>query len=134
MPSFSILGIFRDSGLYQKLEQLTNGRQFVLYGDPAYPLLPLLFRPYSSGALTAQQQMFNKNMSSVRQCVEWGFGKVVSEFAFLDFKTNQKLLLQDVPTMYKAGVLLTNCHTCLYGSQTSDYFNVAPPRLEDYLR
>eukprot|EP00697_Spironema_sp_BW2_P008062 gnl/Spiro4/22556_TR11125_c0_g1_i1.p1 gnl/Spiro4/22556_TR11125_c0_g1~~gnl/Spiro4/22556_TR11125_c0_g1_i1.p1 ORF type:complete len:160 (-),score=19.62 gnl/Spiro4/22556_TR11125_c0_g1_i1:29-478(-) len=30
-------------------------------------------------------------------------------------------------------VLLTNCHTCLYGSQTGDYFSLHPPALEVYL-
>nr|CAH7747687.1 unnamed protein product [Callosobruchus chinensis]CAH7747689.1 unnamed protein product [Callosobruchus chinensis] len=34
-------------------------------------------------------------MKPLRQAVEWGFGKVVNEFAFLDLKKNQKLLLQD---------------------------------------
>nr|CAH7747685.1 unnamed protein product [Callosobruchus chinensis]CAH7747688.1 unnamed protein product [Callosobruchus chinensis] len=38
-------------------------------------------------------------MKPLRQAVEWGFEKVVNEFAFLDFKKNQKLLLQDVGQM-----------------------------------
>ena len=29
--------------------------------------------------------------------------------------------------------ILANCHTILYGSQTSDYFDVPRPGLEDYL-
>ena len=29
--------------------------------------------------------------------------------------------------------ILTNCHTCLYGNQTSQYFDVMPPELENYL-
>ena len=33
-----------------------------------------------------------------------------------------------------AAVLATcNCHTCLYGSQTSTFFGLDPPELEDYL-
>ncbi|KAF0696435.1 DDE Tnp4 domain-containing protein [Aphis craccivora] len=72
-------------------------------------------------------------MSSVRQAVEWGFGKILTEFAFLDLKKNQKIHLQEVGKMYKVGVLSTNCHTCLYGSQGSNYFNILPPTLEQYL-
>ena len=34
---------------------------------------------------------------------------------------------------YPVANILTNCHTCLYGSQSSLYFNLAPPVLEDYL-
>jgi hypothetical protein len=51
----------------------------------------------------------------------------------VDFKKNQKLLLNDIETFYKSAVILTNCHTCLYGSQTAEYFNVMPPILEEYI-
>ncbi|XP_077548309.1 uncharacterized protein LOC144161524 [Haemaphysalis longicornis] len=90
------LGILKDSGLYFKLEQLVKDDYYVIYGDPAYPLQPLIMKPYGGFSLTAVQEAFNKGMSSVRQAVEWGFGKVVNEFAFLDFKKNQKLLRQQV--------------------------------------
>lgn len=93
----------------------------------------LILKPYCSRILTPEQVAFNRAMSSVRQAVEWGFGKVIIEFAFLDFRKNQKLLLQHVGQMYKVGVILTNCHTCLYGSQTGTYFNIVPPTLEQYL-
>lgn len=83
--------------------------------------------------LTAEQQQFNKSMSSVRESVEWVFGNIITNFAFLDFKKNLQLLLQPVGKYYLVGTIFTNCHTCLYGSQTSDYFNVQPPELEDYL-
>lgn len=103
-----------------------------MYGDCAYPLLELLLRPYTR-VLTPEQAIFNLRMSSVRQAVEWGFGKIVTQFAFLDFKKNQKLLLQDVVSMYKTATILVNCHTCLYSSQTAQYFNFDPPTLEEYL-
>ena len=72
-------------------------------------------------------------MSAVRICVEWGFGKVISNFAFMDFKKNLHIYLQPLGKMYFVAVLLTNCHTCLYGSQTGMYFNLAPPDLHVYL-
>ena len=64
--------------------------------------------------------------------VEWEFGKVVREFAFLDFKKNQKIFLQPVALHYFVAVLLTNAHTCMYGSQTSKYFGLDPPSVEEY--
>ncbi|XP_075526500.1 uncharacterized protein LOC142558232 [Dermacentor variabilis] len=127
-------GILQSSGLYAKLEKLVGPHQFVIYGDPAYPLKPLLMKPYGGSSLTTTQLEFNTSMSRVRQAVEWGFGKVISEFAFLDFKKNQKLLRQEVAHMYKAATILTNCHTCLYGSQVSQYFELHPPSLNEYLR
>ncbi|CAN8029526.1 unnamed protein product [Ixodes persulcatus] len=126
-------GILRESGLYTDLEVLMSPKPFVLYGDPAYPHRELLQRNFGGASLTVGQATFNYQMSRVRQSVEWGFGKVATEFAFLDFKKNQKLFLQQLPIMYKVGVILTNCHTCLYESQTSMFFSVAPPTLEEYL-
>lgn len=92
-----------------------------------------MLKPYSSRVLIPEQEIFNLRMSSVRQAVEWGFGKIIIEFAFLDFKKNHKLLLQDVVSMYKTATILTNCHTCLYSSQTAQYFDIEPPMLEEYL-
>ena len=64
-----------------------DGHIFSVYGDPAYPLgdgyiIPL----YRGGAISRNQMIFNKRMSAVRICVEWAFGKVLSLFAYLDFK------------------------------------------------
>lgn len=78
------------------------------------------------------QVQFNNNMKVLRIAVEWGFAKVIQQFAFIDFKKNQKLLLQDLENMFLVAALLTNCHTCLYGSQTASYFDIEPPTLEEY--
>lgn len=127
-------GIFRESGVYAKLERLTGNEDFVVYGDPAYPLRPLLMKPYGGSHLSPAQQAFNCGMSAVREAVEWGFGKVLAEFAFLDFKKNQKLLWQQVAAMYKVATILSNCHTTIYGSQVSSYFSLQPPKLQEYLK
>ena len=75
-------------------------------------------------------------MSKVRECVEWGFGKIVkivNLWAFLDFTKNQQLYSQPVATYYTVMGFITNCHTCLYGDQTSTFFECEPPTLEQYL-
>ncbi|XP_064643071.1 uncharacterized protein LOC135497238 [Lineus longissimus] len=104
-----------------------------LYGDPAYPLRDILVGPFKGAVLTDEQKEFNKRMSSVRQSVEWQFGEIVGIFAFLDYEKNLKLYLQPVGKLYVVGALLTNCHTCIKGSQTGIYFGVEAPTLEDYL-
>lgn len=122
--------------LYNQLQKCTvfEDEQFVIYGDPAYPLVELIIKPYSTRNISPEEALFNMNMSSMRQAVEWGFGKTISIFAFLDYKKNQKLLLQDLESMYFAATLLSNCHTCLYESQASKYFNIKPPSLAEYLQ
>ncbi|KAK7864355.1 hypothetical protein R5R35_007921 [Gryllus longicercus] len=127
--------MLRDSGLYEQLLQTAvfPDKQYVIYGDSGYPIRQLLLRPFQGRNISEDQQSFNAAMSGLRQSVEWGFAKVVNDFAFIDFKKNQKLLLQDVGSMYKTAVLLSNCHTCLYGSQVGSFFNTQPPSLEEYL-
>lgn len=72
-------------------------------------------------------------MSSVRVSVEWGFGKIIRYWAFVDFAKNQKLYLQRIGKIYVAGAFLANVHTCLRGSQTSSFFAMTPPTVEQYL-
>lgn len=129
-------GMLAESGLLPLLQQTmnkANGEAYCLYGDPAYPLSHHLQAPFRSANLTAEEQLFNKDMSSVRQCVEWGFEKVVNNFAFVDFRKNLKLFQQPIGKYYILAHLFANFHTCLYGSQTTTYFNLEPPSLEEYL-
>jgi nuclease HARBI1 len=86
----------------------TNGEPMQIYGDPAYGIHQYILSPFRGVNLSAEQREFNKLMSSVRECVEWQFGKIIQEFAFLDFKKNLKLWLQPVGRYYLIGGLLTN--------------------------
>ncbi|KAG0442906.1 hypothetical protein HPB47_015497 [Ixodes persulcatus] len=76
--------MLRGSLRFQRLRRLVQGHSYVLYGDPAYPMGPLLLKPYETTGTTAAQLHFNKEMSTVRQAVEWGFRKIVAEFAFVN--------------------------------------------------
>ena len=110
-----------------------SGEPYVLYGDPGYTLSRNILTPFRGAHLTAEEQEFNKSMSRVRISVEWGFGKICPYFPFLDFKKNQKILLQPVGKYYLVASILINCHTCLYGSLAGTFFGVDPPSLEAYL-
>ena len=59
--------------------------------------------------------------------------KLLKYFDFLEFRKNQKVLLQPIGKYYAVGVLLINCHSCLYGSVTASYFCIPPPDLHTYL-
>ena len=128
--------MLRESTLLHRLQQNFNrpdGTTYQLYGDPAYPVSPYLLAPFGGAARTEDQNAWNKKMSRVRQSVEWGFGNVVRKFAFLDYKKNLKIYLQPVGVYYVVGVLLVNCHNCLYSNIISQFFDCDPPVLEDYL-
>ena len=123
------------SSLSAKLRRFVqpDGEPYVIYGDPAYGITQNIISPFRQAHLTDDEQEFNTKMSKVRTCVEWGFGKICQNFAYLDFKKNLKILLQPVGKYYLVACILINCHTCLYGSQTTTYFNLEPPSLETYL-
>ena len=116
--------LLRLSGLMDQLEEkqwtTADGLFFALYGDPAYPIRDYPLSPFKGAHLTEEESAFNQAMSSVRECVEWEFGKILNIFAFLDYKKNLKIYLQPVAKYYLIGALLANCHTCIYGNQTSD--------------
>ena len=130
-------GMLTDSGLLNKLQQHSfdsNGNPLCIYGDPAYPLRVHLQTGFRGANLTAQQRDWNKYMSQVRVSVEWLFGDIINFFKFLDFKKNLKVGLSAVGKMYLVCALLTNAKCCLYGSQTSRYFGLEPPLLEEYFQ
>ena len=125
-----------DSNLLNELRQMMVriGSTYCIYGDPAYPLSPVLQCPFRGAALTVNQRLFNRDMSAARVTVEWLFGIVLRDFAFLDFKANLKLWLSPIAIYYKVAVLLTNCLTCLNGgNQVSMLFGMSPPSIEEYL-
>lgn len=130
--------LLNESGLlnYMETHYNVNGQPLCVYGDPAYPQRPHLQRPFLGQHLTPQQQQFNTGMSSVRQCVEWGFGKIIENWAFLDFKKNLKILMSPVGKLYIVGAILTNCLTCMYpwSGGLVNYFEIDPPSIEEYLQ
>jgi nuclease HARBI1 len=129
----AILGL---SGLKEELNELPKigCENLVVYGDPGYSNQKFIKVGYKNHTkLTEQQKQFNADMSALRVSVEYGFGKIVQQFAYLDFKKNQQLLLQNLRMQYLVAAFLVNCQSCLKGNQTSLYFNCIPPTIEGYV-
>ena len=127
--------MLRESGLLQNLEDYAispAGVPMCIYGDLAYPLRQQLMAPFRNVPLKDNMQAFNKSMSSVRVSVEWLFGDVTRSFKFLDFKNNLKIGLSCVGKMYIVSILIRNAITCLYGNQTTKFFNMDPPTIQEY--
>lgn len=74
-----------ESNLLQDVEA-GDISEYCLYDDPAYPLRPVLMAPYRGAVISSEKQHFNTSMAKLRQAVEWGFQKVISNLAFLDLK------------------------------------------------
>ena len=69
-------------------------------------------------------------LSEVRVSVEWLFEDIIDFFRFLDYRKNLKIGLSSVGKMYLVFDLLRNAIT--YGNQTSEFFDLETPTLEEY--
>ena len=81
----------------------------------------------------AQQEAAYRQLSNHRICVEWRFAEIVNLWGFLNHTKNLKVFLQPIGMMYRVMGFLTNCHTTLYGSETTTHFNCKPPTLRENL-
>lgn len=125
--------MLKDSGLMRDLQQHVHGGQpMCLYGDPAYPLWVHPQGHFRFGVLSEEMKAYNTAMGTVRSSVEWLFGDIVNYVKFLDLKKNLKLGLSSIGKMYIVSALLQNALTCLYGINTSTFFDLDPPSLEEY--
>ena len=93
----------------------------LFYGDPAYPLSPFIQKAFSNAGITPLQQSFNTHMSSARQTVEWRFGEIVTLWAYVDYKKQQKIGVQAVGLHYKVAAF-TNCRTIIRGGNKTSMF------------
>lgn len=79
----------------------------------------------------------NYALKSVRISIEWNYGATATDFAYL--KNTDKLRLMEssnVTKVYTVATLFRNFKVELYGSQTSNYFNLVPPSdfIEKYIK
>ena len=123
-----------DSGLLRDLEHYAHvdGRPMCVYGEPAYPDRVHLQAPFRNRPLTAEMEAFTKSTSRVRVTVEWLFGDIVNCFRFLDFKKNLKIGLSSVGKLSVVAAILRNALTCMQPNNTSKFFELKPPTVEEY--
>ena len=103
-----------------------------MYRDPAYLHRVHLQSPLREPVLTDDMKLFNASMNACRISVEWLFGDVINYYKFLEYEKNLKIGMSSVGKMYVVCAILRNVLTCLYGNQTSEYFQLKPPTLEEY--
>ena len=133
------LEVFEDSKLNESLEAVQHdmAHKFVSYGDSIFPNLSCCKSKHRGDnliPLTQQEIAQNNGMGSVRICNEWHYGFTANLFPRSKHKSSIKILQNmNVSLVYFVCTLLRNARVCLYGCQTSRYFDCMPPSLEEYL-
>eukprot|EP00644_Phytophthora_capsici_P014658 jgi/Phyca11/128795/e_gw1.78.45.1 len=125
--------MLRESGLMGLLEANPLFHNKLIFGDPAYGCTNVFCSPFKGCRVDAPEQAVNAAMSKVRVTVEWSYGEITRYFSYLDFKRHQQSGQTPVATLYKIGVLFTNCITIARGkNNNSKYFNCRPPTFDEY--
>ena len=107
--------ILRKSSLVEFLQQNPLFIGYVILGDSAYPNNDVMVSVFKGRQLPAAAERFNSVMCPIRTCVEWGYGKIVQYWAFVDFKKQMKIQRVRVEAMWHVAVFLTNALTCARG-------------------
>lgn len=101
----------------------------MLVGDPAYPLLQWLLKPYT-GTLTRSEESFNCNLSSARVCIENAFGRLKGRWRCLAKRADISISI--VPKVVVACAILHNfCekqkeHYCSAWNENEEIRNIFP--------
>ena len=90
--------VLANSSIYEKINDgkllcgpVQDGIRLFLFGDSAYPLRPWLMKPFPhSGALSAQQNLYNYRMCRGRVVVEITFGRLKARWKRLS-KQNEAM-------------------------------------------
>ena len=129
-------GLLSESRLESKWKekgQGYGGRQLVIYADPAYAEGEVIMSGRKEVyTLPPLEQQLNHEMARYRQAIEWTFGKIYQNWHAFTLSDQQHLYLSPIGLLFAVACIFTNAHTCLYGSQTSQYFDLAPPTSEEY--
>lgn len=129
------LEVMNTSQLNARLEavQQGHGGLYALYGDGIFQLDSCILRSHVGDNLTPRQIQENRAMKKVRISIEWNFGLTAKLYKYTTSWRDMKLRGNaDVKDYNLVSTLLRNAHVCLYGCQTSNYFNCVPPTLEAF--
>jgi len=126
----------RQSNINDLLAAVMVGRtQCRIYGDSAYIVLSSshIRARHCNAVNTDRETLENKVMSSCRETIEWDYGDVGRYFPLANCKEVLKMRNMPVEAMYLTAMLLRKALNTINPSNTSQYFHLNPPKLEEWL-
>ena len=133
------LTLLRESNINNRLRDLQIGSpvQLNIYGDSIYPRLSHLKSSYRhEGALDWMHEE-NRRYAKVRISIEWNYSITANLYKYLQNENKLKILGSNYTAkVYTVATIMRNCHVALYGSETSNYFDLVIPDsfLEKYMQ
>ena len=135
---FTDVMAWRDCHVRHQLDILAEDRadnnlpNLKLYGDKIFTTCALITAAFSLrfGPLTPWMTTMNRMMSPIRVSIEWCYGKIIARHKHADYR--QKIQESAVAKQYYLAALFANAHTCLYGCQSTTFFSMAPPTVQQY--
>jgi hypothetical protein len=126
--------LLKESGLVSIFENSPALEGYHVFGDMGYTNNSWILSPFKGINIDGDQAKWNKLCRHVRIVVEWGFGNLQRKWAHLTFKPAMKVFLTPTSKMYITAAFLCNIHNCLHPNQVAQYFDLAPPPLEEYVQ
>jgi hypothetical protein len=123
------LKLLGQSRVNAKLRDLQLGRpypeQLKIYGDSMYPKLSHLRSSYQNAVNTPMQIAENRALTKTRVSIEWNYMVTGNLYGIIRQKNKLRIMGNaGVKKLYTVCTIMRNCHVALYGSQTSNYFNL----------
>ena len=114
--------------------QLGQAMQYAVYGDSAYQHCRLshVRARHNYDNMTLLELAENRVMSSVRETIEWSYKDMGQLFPLLNYDKVLKMRSMPVGKMYHACMILKNCINCMRYNETSQFYHLNPPSLEEY--
>jgi len=97
---------------------------------------PLHFKVIGDSAYTNTDVIVTgggRGLAAIREPIEWNYKDLKTLWKYLDYRHVLKLRNQPVGKFVFVCMLLRNAHVTMYGSQTSEYFNVRAPTFEHWV-
>jgi nuclease HARBI1 len=132
----SDLELLDDSDIHDKIENLLRDEpnKYAMYGDGIYPVRPHLIGKHFGGQLDHNLVQENVNMARIRIGNEWNYGITAKLYPFVKFKHSFNILFRNqISNYYLVATFFRNCLIAIRGDLTTDYFDLAPPTIEEYL-
>jgi hypothetical protein len=122
------LRLLADSTLNDRLRDVHTTRKRTAFGDSIYPFLTNIRTYWPATIANRFRELENRGLKQTRIAIEWNYMTTSNLYGLLRNWDKLKVIgSANTAVVYTVATLLRNFHVCLYGCETSAYFNIILP-------